>query len=78
MSIYHLTSPGIEQSKYLTSDDFESFIFYLIVPRKLLDDELRVGTELYLTRSLRYRMYDTIVGTAVFGDIIGRMPEKGI
>jgi hypothetical protein len=59
----------------LQPDFFEFSIFYLVVPRELLDHELTVCAELYLSRTEFDGTSDPKMSGSIFCDIVGGNTE---
>lgn len=75
MSIYDLPSPRLQHIAYTSSKFFELWILDLISSSKLLDDEFRIRTKLYLRRTEFDRSSDTEESRSILSDIIGRMSD---
>jgi hypothetical protein len=72
MGKYDLPSPICDMPVYFCMDLFEGDIFDLVVARELLDHELTISTELYLSSAEFDRASDTEESGSIFCDIIGR------
>lgn len=64
-------SPMRDTFMDLQPDFFEFRIFYLVVPRELLDHELGVCTELYLSRTEFDGASDTEISGSILCDVVG-------
>ena len=75
MSEYDLSSPYSYRFEDRRGDFFEFWIFDLIVPWELLDDEEAISSQLDLSGSELDRSSDAEESRCILCDIIGRMTD---